>query len=282
MDYSEETLPLAGQKRLVISSSKGGIGKSTISAGLATSLADRGLRVLLIDMDCGNGSLDLMLGVENDVVYNWGDLALGRCCADAVLLRPADHGEMLFAAAPTDMAVLCDGISGDATPDGRTVISRSDMLSALKQLCSLAAADYVICDTAAGIDIPLMLAEGFTNMALIASSHQPASMRAAENTAVALESAGIPWIRMIISAFELSGAYNEKRAGLIDIIDNAHVRIIGVIPYDRSLMLAHEHGATPPKDAPSSRAFSNIADRLEGKQVKLFNKVKGIAKRKIY
>lgn len=282
VDYSEETLPLAGQKRLVISSSKGGIGKSTISAGLATSLAARGRKVLLIDMDCGNGSLDLMLGAQDDVVYNWGDLALSRCSADAVLLRLADQGGLLFAAAPTDMVVLPDSESGDVTPDGRTVISRGDMLSSLEELCSYTEADYVICDTAAGIDIPLMLAGGFTDMALIASSHQPSSMRAAENTAVALEGAGIRWIRMIISAFELSGAYNEKRAGLIDIIDNAHVRIIGVVPYDRSLMLAHEHGVAAAKDAPSSRAFSNIADRLEGKQVKLFNKVKGIAKRKIY
>ena len=242
MDYSEEIMPLDEKRRLVISSSKGGIGKSTISAGLALALAERGRKVLLVDMDCGNGSLDLMLGIENDVVYNWGDLALGRCSADAALMKLTDHSDMMFAAAPTSMTVLRDGESGSDTADGRTVISRQDMLAALEELCKCAEADYVICDTAAGIDIPLMLAGDFTDMALVASSHQPSSMRAAENTAVALEGAGIRWIRMIISAFELSGAYNEKRAGLIDIIDNAHVRIIGVVPHDRSLMLAHEHG----------------------------------------
>jgi septum site-determining protein MinD len=180
------------------------------------------------------------------------------------------------------MTVSREASSGSETYDGRTVISCDDMLSALERLCDSADAEYVICDTAAGIDIPLMLAGGFTDMAIVASSHQPSSMRAAENTAVSLENAGIRWIRMIISAFELSGAYNEKRAGLIDIIDNAHVRIIGVVPHDRSLMLAHEHGTAADRNAPSSQAFLNIAERLEGKQVKLFRKVKGIAKRKIY
>ena len=241
--------------RILVSSAKGGIGKSTTALGLAAALASRGRRVLLADCDVGNRCLDLMLGLEDCVLSDIGDVAAGRCAPDAALIPVPGMDSLRFCAAP------------NVWPEGCPL---SRLPEALGELAEAAGAEFVICDSAGVGDAVRAVVSDFADGVLILSTQQPASIRSAERTASAFwELKQIP-SRLIISCFDTRAARRQTRAGLLEIIDRTHLRTIGVVPYDGALLLAQENGrpvgAAPMADA----AHGNIARRLLGEDVRLF------------
>ena len=249
--------------RILVTSSKGGIGKSTLSAGLAYAFARRGKRVLLCDCDLGGRSLDMFLGEENNTLFDIGDVVKGRCKPEDALLNPWDTVNLFFCPSP---AVY---MPGDITGD--------ELIRALKSLETAAGADVVICDTAGFVCAP-DIASGYAKTALVVSTQQPASVRAAESTAMLLSECGLKDSKLIISTFEWKSAMKGKRAGILDIIDGAGVQCAGIVPYDRGLMMAGEVGRPPEEGSDALQAFDNIAARLDGYNVKLFtgmNKISG-------
>ncbi len=254
------------QKRIIVASSKGGVGKSTVSCGLAYALSDAGYRVLLVDCDFGNRCLDLMLAKEDSAVYDLADVASGKIDAEKALIPVRDDGTFLFVPAPVAR-------SSDTDLTG--------IPAALEALADAACADFVICDTSSGVAMSTFLAKNFADTALIVASQQPASIRAAENLAAMIDEAGVKNTRLIISAFDTESAASRERSRIIDIILASGVRAIGVVPYDRSLLLALESGKQPSKKAVSSAAFANIAKRLTGRDVPLFAGMKRIKRKKV-
>lgn len=250
--------------RILVTSSKGGIGKSTISLGLALAFAGIGRRVLLCDCDLGGRCLDLLMGVENHVLFDIGDVAAGRTVPAKALLNPWDIPNLFFCPSPAFL-------NHEDVADGK--LARA--LSALEAECE---ADHVICDTAGMMWAP-DIAAGFADTALVISTQQPASVRAAEACSIALDDKGLSDSRLIISMFEWKAAEKGSRAGIIDIIDGAGMRCAGVVPFDRTLMLAGESGRRPSKSV-AAKAFENIAARLEGDSVKLFSGMPGISGKK--
>ena len=253
-------------QRIIVASFKGGIGKSTVALGTAAALAQRGHRVLLMDCDAGNRCLDLMLGVEDRVLYDLGDVMAERCApADALIPHPAE-ANLLFCAAPNS---LPDPFDAEAAQ------------TALCALSEAAEADFVLCDTAGSGPLMQAIAGRFADGALIIAAQQPASIRSAERTAAVIrELSDIP-CRMVISLFEENAAADGERAGLIDIIDRAHIRTVGVVPKDRLLLLSQEKGELPAKKSRAARAFANIAARLCGEDVRLFDGMKRIRTRRV-
>lgn len=248
-------------RRILVASLKGGIGKSTVALGVAAALAAEGRRVLLVDCDAGNRCLDLMLGVESRVLYDLGDVMEGRCPpGDALIVHPAREN-LIFCAAPNRL------------PDP---FSAGDACRALAALAEAAEAEYVFCDSAGSSPLMRAAAAGFADGALVISTQQPASIRSAERTAILLEEEGELPCRLVISLFEEDSAAEGRRAGLLEIIDNTHIRTIGVVPRDRSLMLAQEKGELPDAQSRAGAAFANIAARLEGRDVRLFNGIRRI------
>lgn len=248
--------------RILITSSKGGIGKSTLSVGLALAFAEMGKRVLVADCDFGGRSLDLLLGEEDRVLFDIGDVATGRVSPSDALLNPWEKVNLFFCASPHEY------LPSD--------ISRASIVNALKALEAECGADHVICDTAGMVFAP-EIAAGYADTALVLSTQQPASVRAAENTAYVLEKSGLRDSRLVISAFEWKAAKKGSRAGILDIIDGAGIRCAGVVPYDRTLMLAGESGEQPNSDSVGMQSYRNIVRRLEEEQVKLFSGMFGIS-----
>ena len=247
--------------KILVASLKGGIGKSTAALGIASALAADGRRVLLVDCDAGNRCLDLMLGVEYRVLYDLGDVMEGRCSPDdALIIHPAQEN-LIFCAAPNRL------------PEP---FSPGNACRALLSLAEAANAEYVFCDSAGSGPMMRAVAAGFADGALVIATQQPASIRSAERTALLLEEEGKLPCRLVVSLFEEDSAADGCRAGLLEIIDNTHIRTIGVVPRDRSLLLAQEKGKLPDAQSRAGIAFANIAARLEGRDVRLFNGIRRI------
>jgi len=251
--------------KILVTSSKGGIGKSTLSAGLAYAFARRGKRVLLCDCDLGGRSLDMFLGEEDRVLFDIADVAKGRASADDALLNPWDTVNLFFCPSPAVYR------PGDLTAD--------ELIRAIKSLETAVGADVVICDTA-GFAYAPDIAAGYAKTALVVATQQPASVRAAESTAMLLRDRGLKDSRLIISAFEWKSAMKGKRAGILDIIDGAGVQCAGIVPYDRGLMLSGEAGQPPAEGSDALQAFDNIAARLDGYNIKLFMGISKISGKK--
>lgn len=251
--------------RILVTSSKGGIGKSTISVGLALAFAGMGRRVLLCDCDLGGRCLDLLMGVEHHVLFDIGDVAAGRAYPEKALLNPWDMPNLFFCPSPAFL--------------DPSDVAGGKLTDALKALAAQCEADHVICDTAGMIWAP-SIAGKFADTALVIATQQPASIRAAEACALVLDERGLSDSRLIISMFDHKAAEKGSRAGIIDIIDGAGLRCDGVVPFDRTLMLAGESGSRPVKKSNAEIAFVNIAARLEGDSVKLFSGMSGMSGKK--
>ena len=250
------------QFRILVTSSKGGVGKSTTSLLLALSLAKRGKRVLLCDCDIGSRCLDMLLGIEDEVVYDIGDVYGGNVSAERAIIRPDGRGGLMFCAASLSLSV--------------SEMKAEKLCGALDALAEASDADFVICDTA-GSAIPDMIAGGFANLALVCTTQQPASVRSAEATAIRLRAAGLASIRLVLTSFEFREASRRERSGILEIIDASSLRAIGAVPFDRDMLLAQEKGALPTGRSAALQAYDNIAARLCGEDTKLFYKIRGIS-----
>ena len=255
------------QYRIIVASSKGGVGKSTSSALLAVSLASAGKRVLLCDLDLGARCLDMFFAAQDDAVYDIGDVYSERIAPSRAYVRlEGGQSGMLFFV-PSSLSLRANEVDPDK------------LCSAVDALAREAEADFVICDTA-GLVIPTMLAK-WANLGIICSTQTPASVRSAEASASALREAGLSTLRLLINAFDYREAKNGVRSGLLEIIDGSTLRAIGVIPYDRDLLISQEHGSLPPEHSAAAIAFSNVAARLCGDDRKLFEGIKRMNGRKV-
>lgn len=253
----------------LITSYKGGVGKSTVSANIANKLAKRGKRVLLCDLDFDLGTLDLLLGCEDRMLFDICDAVYGRAAADDCTVRLGYYKNIGFLGAP----YKC-----------RDEIEPESFAGRIKELSQ--GYDYVLLDTPGGETVTLQAARLCADEAIVVATQFPASIRGAEKTAAALADAGIP-SRLIINSFDAQSAENATRAGILSMIDSTKTPLLGVIPYDRVMMFAQEKGVLSDGDAfVSSQAFDNVVSRMESeltgrRPVPVLYKVKGIRRKKV-
>ena len=254
-------------KTVMVTSCKGGVGKSTVSAGIALALGRRGRRILLIDLDLGMRCLDLILGCEDKAIYDIADAV----CDGVPLERVAvDAGKNVrFCAAPFRKNTDMDESRFRAFTDG----------------CK-ESFDYIIIDTPGDIGKPFALAAAVSDAALITATHSPSSVRAAEHTGRELEKLGVKNSRLVVNCFDTSDTRRisrGQRLGLIDIIDKTYLQLIGVVPYDADFAFEQEHGrqADPKKSQNVVAAVDNIAARMDGEQIAVFNNFKKISRKKL-
>lgn len=253
-------------KYLLVTSCKGGVGKSTSAVNLAAALALRGKRVLLCDCDFDMRCLDLMLGLENEVVYDLYDAAMRRVPVSKAIMKVEGFEGFGFLAAPFR---------------GGSELT-SDMLgSTFSEAEAAGGYEYIILDTPGSMVAPAILEARLSYTAIIIASHQPSSIRAADKTGEYLSQHRVNDQRLLINSFDMDGAIGGTRPGINEIIDRTFIQLCGIVPYDRSLMLSAESGRTETAGN-SAAAFDNIACRLMGRYVPLFSGFKGYSvKRKI-
>lgn len=250
---------------LIVASSKGGVGKTTVALGIASALCHVNKKVLLCDLDFDNRCLDMFMGLEDVSLYNLSDAARNLVPISKTIISN-DRG-LSFIPAPRGVRI------SDAT--GENSVSGRDIVTALNRAIETKEFDFVIFDTPAGHSVTELLAKEFPRAeGIVVASHQPSSMKGAENASVLLKDQGISKIRLVITGFEPGSATKDTRAGVIEIIDSSRIRLVGVVPYDRALMLCHERGVVVPSSCPASKAFLNIAGRLCGDEIPLFKGIK--------
>ena len=259
--------------KILFSSLKGGVGKSTSACLVATALAEDGYNTVLVDLDFRSRSLDLILGVSDKVLFTFDDYLLERCSADAVLIpvvgyekqvRTHGEGKLLLCPAPSETVF---------ESSGRALYS--EIPAALQRLCEESGADYVICDTGADSRIPLIVAGGFAELVLVVSEQSKTAIRAAETTASRLSGCGkVRDVRLLINNFSIDAARRGGRAGILEMVDGCSVRCIGVIPEDRGMPERQDAGLLPHKGSPVIPASRNIARRIQGIETPLFKGMK--------
>ncbi|MBO4421849.1 MAG: P-loop NTPase [Clostridia bacterium] len=254
---------------LLVTSFKGGVGKSTVSANIASRLAKSGKKTLLCDLDFDLGTLDLITGCEDRLLFDVCDAVYGR--------RPLDECAVRFTSNP-DLFLL--GAPFRCTDE----IDPDDFAARLKELC--AGFDYVVLDTPGADSVTLSIAQRCADEAIVVATHTPASIRGAEKTADMLRSRGTS-CRLLINCFDADSVCTEKRAGMIAMIDATKTPLIGVIPYDRTLIFAQEKGVLAEGDSfISSKAFDNTVQRILNRNngvrpVPILRGVAGIKRKKV-
>lgn len=252
---------------VMITSLKGGVGKSTVTAGISTALALLGKRVLVLDFDFTVRSLELILGLESKTVFNAFDVTNGRCSLKRALVMHEKVDGLYFLAAPKlESAEI-------ATLDFKQLFDEASTFSEDGKEF-----DYIIVDTQAKDADIIRKISPYCDRALVVSTQSPSSVRAAELTGLLLRESGVADTKLVINGFDADGVMRSGRPGLVEIIDSTRLMLLGAVPYDRELELVSEKGDgidTMPKSANTRRAFMNIAARLNGGQTPLFDGLNG-------
>lgn len=276
-------------KSYIVTSFKGGVGKTTLSANLAMSLARRGHRVVAVDCDLESRCLDIVLGLENATLFNVCDCIKGTCTVDNAIVKDVRCENLHFISAP---AFYPERHEIGTTADSFTKEAISKFVRELTNRF-----DYVIFDLPARPDNLYRNLALLVDAAFVVSLHTAASIRAAEKTAIALNeltgygkdnlTAGGLDIKLIVNGFKPKDAKDGVNVGLYDIISKTKMQLWGVVPFSVSMSKAQEmgklafeiyHGSTP-----FCRAVENIATRCEGYKTPLFEGVDtGVKKRKTF
>lgn len=242
---------------IVITSGKGGVGKTTTTANIGTALAAMGKKVVAIDGDTGLRNLDVLMGLENRIVFTILDIFEDRCRLKQALIKDKRFPNLFLL--PT--AQTRD--KGDIKP--------GQMLSLVNELKE--EFDYVIIDSPAGIE------QGFENAiigadrAIIIVNPEITSVRDADRVIGKLDSKGIEKHHIIINRLNYEMTKSGDMLDVNDIVETLSVKLLRVIPDDRSITISTNKGEPIVLDekAISGKAFINIAKRITGEEVPLLN-----------
>ena len=237
-------------KKIVIASGKGGVGKSSVTAGLCYALSDMGYNVLAVDADIGLRSLDIIFKTGNRSVFDWGDVVRGNCLPEQATSKAT--GNISVLAAPMRF-----------TPD-YTVESVREMIERYDKNF-----DYIFIDAPAGLSEGFRLACAMADEGLIISTPDEVCVRGAEAAGEAAEDEGVRNLRMIINRFNRKGIEHKYLLNIDDTIDSAGVRLIGVVPENIQVLFCFTGGRPLPKRNEARKAFTRIAKRLTGDKVPL-------------
>ena len=233
---------------LATTSGKGGTGKSTISCGLSLAFAKMGKKVLLVDMDEGLRCLDLILGIDHEVVFDLSDILGGAPISNGIYTSPK-YPLIDVIPAPSQIG----NINADALAEFAKEVKSSY--------------DVVIFDFPAGLDFSLYSSIGSDAQFFAVCNPDPVSVRDAAAVCAALPATKTE-PRLIINRFDAEYIKKKIYSNIDDIIDISGFRLIGIVPQSSELMLLSVTHTLKPK----SRAFKSlyrIAKRLLGDDVKL-------------
>lgn len=255
-------------KVLMVTSFKGGVGKSTVAANIALRFACGNKKTLLVDCDFRMRSLDILLGVEDAIVYDAGDVLEERVSFAKAVITDSRNKNLYFLAAPYNWQMGID---------------EEKFSKMLKEAAEFLSLDYIILDTPGSSGQEFKAAASVSDMAYIVANHSFPSIRAAEVTGRELESLGVNERRLVINMFDMSGRDSEKRPSVVDIIDKTYLRLVGIIPFDSRMVLMQDEGRLVDelKECNVAKAFTNICNRTEGKNVPLFTGFRKINKNKL-
>lgn len=242
---------------IVVTSGKGGVGKTTTTANIGTALAAMGRKVVVVDGDTGLRNLDVLMGLENRIVFTLIDVIEERCRLKQALIKDKRFGNLYLL--PT------------AQTRDKNDVSTQQMLTIVNQLKS--DFDYVILDCPAGIE------QGFENAivgadrAIIVVNPEVTSVRDADRVIGKLDAKGMEQHDLIVNRINFEMVRRGDMLGINDILDSLAIKLIGVVPDDRNITISTNKGEpiVLEENAISGQAFKNIARRITGEDVPFIN-----------
>lgn len=242
---------------IVITSGKGGVGKTTTTANIGTGLAILGHKVALVDTDIGLRNLDVLLGLENRIVYDLTDVISGQCRLRQALIKDKRYeGLFLLPAAQTK---------------DKTAVNPQQM----KDLCNELAQEfeYVIIDCPAGIEQGFRNAIGGANKAVVVTTPEVSAVRDADRVIGLLEAAELRNPTLIVNRLRPKMVRHGDMMNIEDIIDILAIDLLGVVPEDEMVVISTNSGETVVRDgrSRSGQAYRNIVRRIKGEEIPLMN-----------
>jgi len=240
-------------KVVTITSGKGGVGKTTATANLGAAFALQGFKVVCIDADIGLRNLDVVLGLENRIVYDLVDVVEGRCRLRQAMIRdkrlpelyliPAAQTRDKSAISPSDMVRLCNDLRGEC--------------------------DWIMVDSPAGIERGFHNAIAPADIVVVITNPEVSAVRDADRIIGLVEAEEKGPARLVINRVKPEMVRREDMISPDDILELLAIELIGIIPEDESVTLSTNRGIPIALDGRSQagQAFHNISLRLRGEDV---------------
>lgn len=242
---------------IVITSGKGGVGKTTSTANIGTGLALAGQKVVLIDTDIGLRNLDVVMGLENRIVYDLVDVVEGFCRVKQALIKDKRYeGLYLLPAAQTR---------------DKTAVNPQQMIKLCQELKE--EFDYVIVDCPAGIEQGFKNAIAGADRAIVVTTPEVSAVRDADRIIGLLEANELRNPKLLINRLRVDMVKRGDMMTIDDIIDILAIGMIGVVPDDEKIITSTNRGEPAINDEKSlaGQAYRNVVKRIMGEEVPFMN-----------
>lgn len=245
---------------IVVTSGKGGVGKTTTSANVGTGLAKLDKKVVLIDTDIGLRNLDVVMGLENRIVYNLVDVVEGNCRAKQAMIKDKRYSNLYLlpsaqtrdkaSVSPEQMKVLVDELKEDF--------------------------DYIILDCPAGIEQGFKNAIAGADRALVVTTPEVSAIRDADRIIGLLEANEMKKIDLIVNRIRMDMVKKGDMMSIEDVLDILAIDLIGAVPDDENIVIATNQGE-PLVGNPTlpGQAYMNICRRIVGEEVPMLDLAAG-------
>ena len=238
---------------IVITSGKGGVGKTTTSAYIGTGLALLDKKVVLLDADIGLRNLDVILGLENRIVYDIVDVIEGKCTYKKALIKDKKNPNLFLLPA--------------AQTRDKDAISPEQMKDLCEELRN--EFDYVLIDCPAGIENGFKIAIAGADRALVVTTPEVSAVRDADRIIGLLGASEIRSPQLIINRLRLDMIKREEMMAIEDVEEILAIDVIGIVPDDESIIVSANKGepAVLYKDSLAGQSFLDISRRITGEEV---------------
>ena len=237
---------------IVITSGKGGVGKTTTTANIGAGLSMQGKKVIIIDTDLGLRNLDVVMGLENFIVYNLVDVIEGKCRLKQALLRDKRY-ENLY-------------LLPSAQTKDKTAVSPGQMKKLTSELKETY--DYILLDCPAGIEQGFQNAIAGADRAVVVTTPEVSAIRDADRIVGLLEAEKISRIDLIINRIRMDMVRRGDMMSVDDVTEILSIPLIGAIPDDEQVVIGTNQGEPViSMESRAGEAYRNICRRIAGEEV---------------